>query len=194
MQDLSTPGRKLPGNQRIRRSPTAKEIADLVFTAGIELSTLDARDVLSIIANTGIRSSELRSLRWEDVNFDQRFMLVRAGHGKRVRRVPFGKNVLNVLQLRHERERSSDFVFGKSPRQVIERASRQCRSLSVGICANQVTLQGLRLSFFKRWVDSGASIQALGLISGGVYVSRKRGQDSLKDYEIAALCQADLEV
>ena len=174
MESFSINERQPAAALRIRRAPSAQEIAELVSTASRELETLDVRDVVSIIANTGIRSGELCGLRWEDINFEERYITIRAGRGLHLRRVPFGSKVLEILMARREREPVSEFVFGKSPRLVIERVSRQCRSLSARICTNLVTLHALRLAFYKRWVESGGSAQALGLISGRTYTPKTR--------------------
>jgi hypothetical protein len=85
----------------------------------------------------------------------------------RARQVAFGGRVFRVLKARLERQSPSDFVLGKSPRAVIERVARQCRSLSAIVCSRIVTLRTLRLAYLKHSFESGERVPVPIILSSG---------------------------
>ncbi len=174
--------------------PTPREIAELVSAADSMPDAADFQDVVSIVANTGIRPAELCNLRWPDVDFERKCLSIGASGGARARRIPLGDKALALLRVRRQRQPDSEFVLGRSPRLVLERASRRCRLLSVQTCRRVVTLRLLRLAFLNRWVDSGGSLEALTLISGVAQTSRCAKLDLEQKFEIAVHHQAQVEV
>ncbi len=174
--------------------PTPKEIAELVSAADSMPGAIDFQDVVSIVANTGIRPAELCQLRWSDVDFERRCLSIGALGGARTRRIPLGDKALAVLRVRCQRQPNGEFVLGGSPRLVLERVSRRCRLLSAQTCRRVVTLRQLRLAFLNRWVDSGGSLEALPLISGIAQSSRRAKLDWEQKFKIAVHHQARIEL
>ncbi|MCP4666595.1 MAG: tyrosine-type recombinase/integrase [Deltaproteobacteria bacterium] len=74
-----------------------KQLQDML--AAIDLSASDGcRDlaILEMLVDTGIRSQELRDLRLQDINLENRLMKVR-GKGSKERHVPFGAKVQKAI-------------------------------------------------------------------------------------------------
>lgn len=73
------------------------------------------RSVVLVALNTGMRRGELLRLRWQDVNFSERFATVRETKGKRNRHLPINRPALEVFEQLH-RGKSGEYVFpGNSP-------------------------------------------------------------------------------
>jgi len=82
-----------------------------------ELSEED-RDIVKVLANTGMRWGELRHLEWKDVDFENRLIKIRSkimGNGKRWqpktgsdRDIPMNRTVYSILS---KRRRTKGFVF-----------------------------------------------------------------------------------
>ncbi len=73
------------------------EVERLLATPDNSLRGLRDRAILELLYATGMRVSELASLKLEDINFDQGLVRV-FGKGKRERLVPFGKSAANALK------------------------------------------------------------------------------------------------
>lgn len=117
--------------------------------------------VMEVLYGCGLRVSELVSLKWKDVDIEERWLIV-WGKGSKERRVPFGGCAKKALeQLILENEPRSDFVF----------ASRQGRPLTVRTIHRIVTalagkagLEGvsphvLRHSCATHLLENGASLR-----------------------------------
>lgn len=154
----------------------------------------DLHDVCTILSNTGIRIGELRELGWASVDLQKRQLVVNPKTFY-MRTVPFERKTLQVLEARRDRQPESEYVLGESPHRVLDRISRQLRTLSVVVGVSRISLNVLRHTFFTRLFNSGASILTLYVIGGyrsyghllKSFVSPERR------YEIAVRDQARLE-
>lgn len=198
--------RSFPGNlnahrifaacRRVRPQPvSAKEFNALLATAGEDPRFGDLKDTVVILFHTGMRAGEIGELRWSDVDFEKRQMLVRNKKNSRIRRVPFGQKVLRVLKARRAGDLDTKFVVGKSPHRVLRRVSQHLRELSPASRTTPITLYVLRHSFMVRWMAAGGGIDELGFVTGLAAPTRslKRLISPDQLYLSAANFQAQLE-
>jgi integrase len=88
-----------------------------VFDPTIEQQIIDAakqpfRDIFVTMMDTGCRPSEVVSLRWEDLRFEQHLIFISKGKTKKSRRfVPMSNRVRDALQLRAELGGDRGWVF-----------------------------------------------------------------------------------
>jgi len=153
--------------ESIRRVLSLDELRRILAISAEEPNLRDLHDLMTIISTTGIRTGELRELRWTDVDSIRRRVVIgknsKSGY---LRYVPFGRRTYQMLEARRERGPDLEYVFGKSPRAFLVRSSRQLWKVSETIGVEHISLSALRNTFFVRWVQSGKSIDALCLISG----------------------------
>jgi integrase/recombinase XerD len=83
--------------QHLPRSLKVSEVARLI--ASLPQTTLGLRDraLVELLYGTGMRRSELARLRLDDVDLEQRQLLIREGKGRKDRVVPLGKKAKKVL-------------------------------------------------------------------------------------------------
>jgi integrase len=123
----------------------------------------DLYDVVTIVSNTGIRTGELRNLRWTDVDFQKCQLRIDCLHS---RQVPFGPKTRQILEVRREREPQSTYVLGESPSAIQARVSNQLRMVCDGFAESRVTLLLLRRTFFERMIYFGCDPHSLMKIGG----------------------------
>lgn len=77
----------------------------------VECASDNLKPILIVALNTGMRKSEVLRLRWENVKFADRFILIRAeeAKSKKSRRVPRSSTVIETLK---GIPRRSEYVFG----------------------------------------------------------------------------------
>jgi integrase/recombinase XerD len=100
--------RKLPG--RLPRVLTVKEVEMLISAAE---SPVEAA-VVEVLYATGVRVSELVSLRFEDVDFGGRVIRVKNGKGGKDRIVLFGSKAFSALR-NYLGDRKPEFLFEVPP-------------------------------------------------------------------------------
>lgn len=114
--------------------------------------------ILMALARTGLRSSELVSLRKQDIKHDN--IIVRQGKGKKDRVVPLEKELSQLLGLYVDQLKPRDKVFDISDRQV---RNIVYKYRSVG---SDVHPHTLRHSFAVHCLKSGMNIRSLQKILG----------------------------
>jgi len=144
------------------------------------LAVLEPRhaDVLRVYLETGLRLSELASLRWADVDLGARALTVRGTKAGRDRTIPLSGTVAAILE-RLRRERAADPVVGIEPlvfgtkadiRQVLRRAYNRAQ-----IPADRQQwlrpIHSLRDSYITRLVEAGVPIDRVRLLAGHADVS-----------------------
>jgi integrase len=188
--------RILTACRRARPQPVStKEFNALLSAADEDRRHGDLKDIVVILFHTGMRVSEVCELRWSDVDFEERQMLVRDRKNRRSRRVPFGQKVLQVLKARRACDLDSEFVAGNSPDRVLRKVSQQLRELSPASRRAPITLHVLRHSFMARWMAAGGGIAELGCVTGIATPTRFMKHLISPDclYASAAKFQAKLE-
>jgi integrase/recombinase XerD len=100
--------RKLP--RRLQRVLTVKEVEKLIAAAEKPVEAA----IVEILYSTGVRVSELVSLRFEDVDFGGRVIRVKHGKGDKDRIVLFGSKAADALR-RYLDGRKQTFLFEVPP-------------------------------------------------------------------------------
>jgi len=161
---------------RRQRALTEFEMAQL-----LRASQADLADVWRVFLATGLRSGELTSLEWPDVDFEGRRLLVRVvadGYHKtkRERWVPVGDGVLAILGRqrlgladRPQTEAARRLVFA-SPRGAhwgnrLRRAMRRCLK-AAKLDHETINLHTLRHTAATHMVAAGADVKAVQAILG----------------------------
>ncbi len=132
------------------------------------------RTLVRLLAETGIRRSEAANLKTEDIDFDQRTIVVRNGKGGKTRIVPITSTL--AIELRQIRVPESDVCLfrsrqatGLSPRQInriVAQAGQVAGVQSPNPSRRQVTCHLLRHTFARLWKAQGGSIESLSKILG----------------------------
>lgn len=68
------------------------------------------REILVVLLNTGLRKGELENLRWDDVDLENGFILIRESKTNDYRRVPINSSVHQLLA---SKKNKTGYVFGK---------------------------------------------------------------------------------
>lgn len=109
------PSRSLKGPPSPRRIPRAlsEEAVGRMFEA-IKAGRPEVRirdtAIMELLYGCGLRISELVSLRWADVDTEERWLIV-MGKGSKERRVPFGECALDALLSLRDAGPVSEYVF-----------------------------------------------------------------------------------
>ena len=133
----------------------------------IDLFTTSQRDnaVLSLLLDTGIRASELTSLRFQDIKLSVNCITVSGKTGQRI--VPISEFVAEMLL--SQPNQKDGYVFhghkGKLTRSGVYRiVSRALRR--IGIVGPKLGPHRLRHTFGRQWMAMGGDTRSLQLILG----------------------------
>jgi len=153
-----------------------REVGQLLAAAAGE-STGEVRDraMLELLYATGLRVTELVSLRVRDINMDAGFLLT-MGKGEKERLVPMGESARSVLANYLTMTRPSLDRSGTSPYLFLsrlgERMTRQAfwniikkRALIAGIYKN-ISPHTLRHSFATHLLENGADLRSVQIMLG----------------------------
>ena len=149
---------------------TPAELAQLISRARTERDRL----MVEVLAYTGMRRAELRSLRHGDIDVERERLIVRRGKGNKQRVVFVPRNVAEKLAM-HAAQHLSEYVFeGRGGRPmslrnvnyILTRVGREA-----GVCTPNPRYVGvgphlIRHSFARNWKRSGGSIESLQKILG----------------------------
>jgi integrase len=125
------------------------QLSRILDLSEVDQSMRDLHEVVTILSNTGIRAGELRQLRWADIDFYGRKLVIVHTKKSFVSSVRLGPQTLRILELRREREPEAEYVLGNSPRALLVRVSRQFRTVCDGIGVSGVSLHVLRRTFLE---------------------------------------------
>lgn len=155
-------------NSEYHLTPT--ELAQLISRAGTERDRL----MVEVLAYTGMRRAELRSLRKGDIDVERERLIVWRGKGNKQRVVFVPRGVAASL-LTHAAKHQFEYVFvgrGGQPMSlrninyILTRVGRKA-----GVCTPNPRYVGvgphlIRHSFARNWKRSGGSIESLQKILG----------------------------
>lgn len=133
------------------------------------------KDIVKVLANTGMRWGALRHLEWKDVDMENRIIKIREKilHTGKVwkpkvgsaRDIPMDDVVYEILK---KRKRTEGFVFSKRDGKILdrnnlrERLQRVCRKLGI----ENVNIHTLRHTFCSHLIMSGVDIPIMMKLSG----------------------------
>lgn len=176
------PARNLQGPGARRHLPRAlsEEAVGRLFEAaeaGTE-ETTRVRDtaVLELLYGCGLRISELAGLRWQDVDLDERWLII-LGKGNKERRVPFGNCARRSLLTLREKGPVGEYVFaGRNGNPLTVRTvHRIVTGLAAQAGLEGVTPHTLRHSCATHLLEHGASLK---------FVQEFLGHESLSTTQI----------
>jgi len=193
MKQVSAPAPQRGVAYRFPTPPSTQEIAALLAAASKEPEAIDVQDVLIILHSTGMRCNELCDLRWSDVDFEERSIIVNSRKTLQVRRIPITDETTAVLRARHERQPNSDYILGSAPRCLLNRIIRQIDVLCDRIGGHRITLHSLRRAFAARWIASGGSPESLASVMGLSRLGHSSEMSTSRAYLNASRLQAKLE-
>ncbi len=154
--------------ERLPRALSREGIEKLIAEAWKIKPCLRNGTILEVLYGCGVRVAELVSLRWEDVQLEERWIKVR-GKGDKERLVPFGKYAQDALtRWREECPRESEAVFpGKNGGTITVRTIHRLvvqAALQAGL--EGVTPHSVRHSFATHMLEGGAPLNVLQELLG----------------------------
>ncbi|HUU16655.1 MAG TPA: tyrosine-type recombinase/integrase [Sedimentisphaerales bacterium] len=127
------------------------------------------RDIIIWLANTGLRKSEFRNIRWGDIPADRKFLRI-TGKGRKFRVVPLNENCREVLQ-RYKRLPDNEFLQFTQRYPGGEGASwmmrRVAKKINIPICG----AHSCRHFFATKMIKRGVNIYKLSKILGHSSIS-----------------------
>jgi len=157
-------------DRRLPRFLTNEELERIYRELGKE-----DRDIVRVLANTGMRWGELRHLEWRDVDLDQRVIRIRRKRlhtGKHwepkagtERNIPINDTVYSILS---KRKKTKGFVFTTRTGNILHRDNvrirlqRVCERLGI----ENVNLHTLRHTFCSHLVMSGVDLPTVAKLAG----------------------------
>ncbi|HIQ51510.1 MAG TPA: recombinase XerC [Nautiliaceae bacterium] len=160
---------KLP--KSLPKALSKEEIKKLINSAN------NIRDKLIVLLfySTGLRVSELRNLNLNDINLEDKFLIVKQGKGRKDRVIPLSDKIIDLikeyLKWREERFKGKEiekeaFFLNKNGRRIstvsLEKIVRNLGK-KIGI---KVTCHMLRHSFATHMLENGADIRVIQEILG----------------------------
>lgn len=140
------------------------------------LGTKSLRDrvLLRVLIETGIRRAEAVMLRWTDVEFNDRYLIVRKGKGSKLRMIPIGQELAVDLQVLVPRTKGQFVLHSRQGERLsFRQVNRIIADLGrrVGIRhpdprRRHLTCHLFRHTFARLWKDAHGSIESLSTILG----------------------------
>jgi len=147
-----------------RRILNDNEIVKLM--AAIEESKSEYLKAFVVISvNTAMRTSEVLSLKWDDINFLDRFILISISKNRKERKVPMNDNVINIL---NSLKRDNDYIFfNPETRGPVSRIQRSFKTACKTAEIKGVTPYSLRHTAITQMVNElGIDIVTVAQIVG----------------------------
>lgn len=120
-----------PERARVRRTPpplTAEQIDRIIATTNADPRLHPTGAVIQILAETGLRASELRRLKVTDIDVEKSRLLINGEMA--FRSIPLTSRVLNALRSVHANFPNSDFVMGNRSHAALHRVSENFRKIT----------------------------------------------------------------
>ncbi len=121
--------------------------------------------IVTIALHTGMRSGEIRSLNWGDLDFDSGFLIIRDSKNGEARHVPMDSTVVNLF-CNYQRTAGSDFVFTNAAGGRIGWLQHGFRKALVRAGLSDLHFHDLRHTFASQWMMAGGELYALKDILG----------------------------
>ncbi len=165
------PSSRVRGPKRSERLPRAisvSQVSKMIDAAYDSEQGLRNGALLELMYGCGLRVAEVVSLRWDDVEIDERWLRV-LGKGSKERAVPFGSMAQRALRgLMALSPGAEEFVFpGKSGGTLTVRTVHRVvvdAAMRSGI--SDVTPHSLRHSFATHMLEGGASLRVVQELLG----------------------------
>ena len=113
----------------------------------------------------GLRKSEIFNLRWEDIDWDRRELVVRITKGKRSRRIPLSDELEEGLRL-HPKHGSSNFVIHNTDGSQWKDVRRGYEAALERAGLPRMRIHDMRHSFISNLVAAGVDLHTVKELAG----------------------------
>ena len=126
------------------------------------------KKLIIVALNTGMRKSEILNLKWEEVDLNERLIILTNTKNRRIREIPINDDVFEVFREELKHRRSSPYVFVSRANKpidsmVLQRAFKRV-ARRVGI--SELRFHDLRHTFATRLLQKGVDIITVMLLLG----------------------------
>ena len=147
----------------------------------------DLKDLILFAINTGLRQMELITLKWHQINFNSRTLIldnqVNITKSKKVRNVPLNKIAFNIISKRNNKSKAGNIFTYKESAIIQDFISKKFKQLVVRAEINtNFNFHSLRHTFASRLVQRGVSLYE---------VSKLLGHTDIKTTQIYAHLRSD---
>lgn len=152
-------------------APSPEEVKQAIATFDARPELHFVRDIVRVIANTGLKNRELIALRPADVDSKSNNVIVSRMQSGRFepRILPVGPLTAAALLSLHARNEKSDFLLGEFPGRRVVTAVQSLQSLCPYLARGRNVLQAVRFSYICQLLRAGIP---LGLVN---YYCGRRG-------------------
>jgi integrase len=123
------------------------------------------RAIVTVALHTGMRSGEIRSLQWRDLDFDSGFIIIRDSKNGEPRHVPMDSSVVNLFR-NYPRTPGSELVFTNAAGSRLEWVQHGFRKALARAGISDLHFHDLRHTFASFWMTRGGELYALKDILG----------------------------
>ena len=155
----------LKENNKRLRYLSEQEIEDLLAVCPVPESGVGLRDFILIAVNSGMRRSEILSLKWEQIRHD--FIYLGKTKTDEPRQVPICKDLKRCLEsIRQRQHIPSEYIFPNSKGGHLKSVRSSFRSALKAAKITNFRTHDLRHTFASYYVMRGGSLNALQKILG----------------------------
>jgi integrase len=123
------------------------------------------RAIVTVALHTGMRSGEIRSLQWSDLDFETGFLTIRDSKTNEKRHVPMDSTVVELFRA-YPRTPGSEFIFTNAAGGRFSWLHHGFRRALVRAGISDFHFHDLRHTFASAWVMAGGDLFALSKILG----------------------------
>jgi integrase len=142
------------------RTLTTEEIQQIIEACDAHLDLHLVRDIVRVVANTGMSNSELSSLLLSDIDFERNCLL--AGKDRKSARagrlLPLRSKTIASLASLHRLNPESPFVLGEFPRRRFTYVVARLRSTFPHLWRGRSVMNSVRRNFMCRLLSAGIPI------------------------------------
>jgi integrase len=123
------------------------------------------RAIVTVALHTGMRSGEIRSLQWHDLDFDSGFIIIRDSKNGEPRHIPMDSTVVDLFR-NYPRTSGSEFVFTNAAGGRLGWVQHGFRKALARAGISDLHVHDLRHTFASAWMMAGGELYALKDILG----------------------------
>jgi integrase len=176
------------------RPISSSDIAEILETCEKNPRLHLVRDIVRILANTGLRNSELASLRISQVDIIGRWVTIVEGRkAPAIRKIPLGPKTIVAIASLHSMNPESPFVLGEFPNRRMRIVIARLRSMWPRLTHDRLLLHRVRINFACRLMCAGIPIGVVSYCLGCRDISRLFGRLALSPDERLDIVRRNLE-
>ena len=122
--------------------------------------------VINILFSTGLRTGEIAALKYVDLDLDKN--VIQVASSKSVTRgnmIPLTPAIVQAMQALHALHPESEFILGKSPNNILAKASKQMQLHADGLGLGPAHLYMLRRAYVFNLVRSRVGLQTIAKLA-----------------------------